>query len=215
MNVREILKAYHVIAPIYWFVFGFSLEPARRRMMKQMAAKKGENVLEIGAGTGMTLRHYAQGVKITGIDLSADMLAVAQGRVLRSGRENVNLMLMNAQDLKFADNSFDKVIALFVATVVEDPQKMVREMRRVCKPGGDIWIVNHFSRKGTFLRFIERVLEPFAPMFGFNPLFDLDEFLKKNGLEDATLRPAQAWGYWQMIHQVKPKKRSLSKKKPK
>jgi phosphatidylethanolamine/phosphatidyl-N-methylethanolamine N-methyltransferase len=164
-----------------------------------MGLKSGDQVLEIGIGTGLSLPLYPRNVEVTGIDLTAEMLEQAQRRVDHLGLDNVRLHLMNAQKLDLPDNSFDKTIAMFVASVTPDSAAMVREMKRVTRPGGSIYILNHFSQKGSWMSFFEKALKPFAPLLGFEPLFYLDEFLKRTGMKGAEDIPIQPFGYWRLL----------------
>lgn len=200
MDTHSVVSAYRRYAGIYDFVFGPVLEPGRRRMIESMACKAGDCVLEIGVGTGLSLRHYPSATRITGIDLSRDMLARASGRVIRSGWKHVSLMHMDAQQLAFADNSFDKVAVMYVASVVPDPDAMMREIRRVCRPGGDIFVVNHFSQKGHVLHWLENLAAPFAKVIGFRPLFPLGEFISLTGLPLLESMSVNAFGYWKLLH---------------
>ena len=109
-----------------------------------MGIKPGDRVLEVGVGTGINAALYPRDCAVTGIDLSSSMLEKARERVARKGIRNVRLLEMDAADLKFADNSFDIVYAPYLISVVPDPVAVAREMRRVCRPGGRIIILNHF-----------------------------------------------------------------------
>lgn len=200
MDTHSVISAYRRYANIYDLVFGPVLEPGRRRMVERMACKPGESVLEIGVGTGLSLRHYPASTHITGIDLSRDMLAKASIRVKRAGWDNVSLMHMDAQQLAFDDNSFDKVAVMYVASVVPDPDAMMREIRRVCRPGGDIYVVNHFSRKGHHLHWLENLAAPFSKLIGFRPLFPLTDFVTLTRLPLLEALPVNAFGYWTLLH---------------
>ncbi len=200
MDTHSVVSAYRRYAGIYDVVFGPVLEPGRRRMVASMACKPGESVLEIGVGTGLSLRHYPATTRITGIDLSRDMLARAASRVMRHGWDHVSLMHMDAQQLAFADNSFDKVAVMYVASVVPDPDAMMREIRRVCRPGGDIYVVNHFSQQGHGLHWLESLAAPFAKLIGFRPLFPMRDFITLTGLPLLEIMPVNAFGYWKLLH---------------
>ena len=103
-------------------------------------------VLEVGVGTGLSLPAYDEQLEIVGIDLSPEMLDKARERVASEGLDNVTgLHEMDAGDLTFPDASFDTVVAMYVMTVVPDPEKVMRELSRVTKPGGEVILVNHFS----------------------------------------------------------------------
>ena len=91
---------------------------------------------------------------------------------------------MDASELKFADASFDTVVAMYVMTVVPDPEKVMRELSRVCRPGGEVILVNHFSARTTGMRgWVERRMAPFADKLGWRPVFDLERVMVCEDLE--------------------------------
>ena len=195
MDSASVVSSYRRYARVYVFC----VNPGRSKSIKQMNLKSGDQVLEIGIGTGLSLRHYPRDVAITGIDLTAEMLEQSQKRVDLLEMNNVQLRLMDAQKLDFPDNSFDKTIAMFVASVTPDPVAMVREMKRVTRPGGSIYILNHFSQKGSFLSLLEKALSPFASVLGFEPLFYMDEFIDRAGMKGAENIFIQPFGYWRLL----------------
>ena len=139
-----VARVYENIAWFYDFTFGPALHPGRMQAIKRMGIKPGDRVLEVGVGTGINAALYPRDCAVTGIDLSAPMLEKARERIARKGIRNVRLLEMDAADLKFADDTFDIVYAPYLISVVPDPVAVVREMRRVCRPGGRIVILNHF-----------------------------------------------------------------------
>lgn len=199
MDQAAITAAYRRYAPIYDILFGPVFEPGRRRLVEALDCRPGDEVLEVGVGTGLSLRHYPRHTRVTGIDLSPDMLARANQQVQRHDLSNVVLMAMDVQRLTFPDASFDKVSALYVASVVPDPRGMMQELERVCRPGGEIVIVNHFTRADGFAARLERGLAPLARALGFRPLFPFDAFVGLTRLELAEATPVNAFGYWTLL----------------
>ena len=195
MDNTSVLSSYKFFARFY--VFG--LNPGRAEAVRRMELKSGHRVLEIGIGTGLSLPLYPSNIDITGIDLTAEMLEQAQQRVDQLGLNNVELHLMDAQKLDFQDNSFDRSIAMFVASVTPDPVAMIKEMKRVTRPNGSIYILNHFSQKKSVSSVIEGALSPFASLLGFEPLFYMDEFLSKAGMRGSEDIPIQPFGYWRLL----------------
>src|SRR6476661_5694050 len=153
---------YEKLASVYDFIFGPSLHPGRVRAIQRMGIKPGDRVLEVGVGTGINAGLYPRDCAVTGIDLSDSMLEKARDRVARKGIRNVRLLEMDAADLKFADDTFDIVYAPYLISVVPDPVAVAKEMRRVCRPGGRIIILNHFRSAGRIAASLERLIAPFT-----------------------------------------------------
>src|SRR5687767_15717447 len=178
MQIDAVKAAYRRYARIYDTVFGPVLQPGRKAVLDALNLKPGERVLEVGVGTGLSLQLYPRDVRITGIDVSREMLDKARVRVARRKLENVEgLLEMDAERMDFPDASFDKVVAMYVVSVVERPAKLLEELHRVCKPDGEIFIVNHFHSDNRFLGALENALAGFSSQLGFRPDFDLREVL--------------------------------------
>jgi len=200
VNTDAIITAYRRYARIYDILFGPIFHPGRKSIVEALGTKPGDRILEVGVGTGLSLPLYSDDIKVTGIDISAHMLAKARQRVARDGLDHVEDVLeMDAQAMQFPDASFDKVVAMYVVSVVPDPVAVVNEMRRVCKPGGDIYIVNHFRSHNPVLGGVEGMLAPISKLAGFRPDFELEGFLDATGLEVLDTRSVNLFGYWKML----------------
>jgi phosphatidylethanolamine/phosphatidyl-N-methylethanolamine N-methyltransferase len=155
-------------------VFGAVLQPGRRAVLEALKLKPGDRVLEVGVGTGISLPLYPRSVRITGIDVSHEMLEKARARVARAKLTNVDALLeMDAEEMSFPDASFDKVVAMYVVSVVPRPEKLLEELHRVCRPDGEIFIVNHFQSENRIVGTIERALGSFSSQIGWDPEVDL------------------------------------------
>ena len=185
-------SAYRRWAPVYDHTFGRVAAEGRKHSVEIINQSKGR-VLEVGVGTGLSLPTYGRHLEIVGIDLSPEMLEKARERVAAEGLDNVaELHEMDASDLKFPDAAFDTVVAMYVMTVVPDPEKVMRELSRVCRPGGEVIIVNHFSAEEGMRGWVERRMAPFADMLGWRPVFDVERVLVCQDLalmEKRGLRP--------------------------
>ena len=149
--------AYRRWAGVYDQVFGGVSAFGRRRAVSLVNNLPGTHVLEVGVGTGLALPHYRPEKRITGIDLSAEMLARARERAASLDLGNVTaLREMDAEAMEFPDGHFDVAVAMFVASVVPHPRRLLAEMRRVVRPGGQILFVNHFAAERGFRWWVER-----------------------------------------------------------
>jgi phosphatidylethanolamine/phosphatidyl-N-methylethanolamine N-methyltransferase len=199
MDERSVVTAYRRLSGTYDRFFGRVFEPGRQVTVRRMDCRAGDRVLEVGVGTGLSLQHYPEGVDVVGIDLSPDMLQHARRRIGEdSGR--FTLKVMDGEAIEYPDDSFDKVVAMYVVSVAPNPQKLVAEMKRVCKPGGALFIVNHFSGGKGIMAGLERLLSPLSRLIGFRPSFPLDDFLAETDLEVVEQQPVNAFGYWTFIH---------------
>lgn len=200
MDINAIEQVYRRYARFYDLAFGAVFQPGRRKIVECMDCSMGERILEVGVGTGLSLTLYPKGVEVVGIDISRDMLARAQARKTRYGLENVvQLSVMDGEDMGFEDNSFDKVVAMYVASVVPNPERLVNEMRRVCKPNGLIAFVNHFRSRNPVLGACERLLAPLSGQIGFRPDFALDRFLDETGLNVMDTHPVNIFHFCTMV----------------
>lgn len=207
MDITSVRNAYRRYAPCYDYSFGMVLEPGRRRVVAKMNCRPGDYVLEVGVGTGLSLPLYDRSVRVAGIDISREMLDRARALKRRRRLDNVlALEEMDAEQMDYPDNHFDKVVAMYVASVVPHPDRLVNEMRRVCKPNGDIYIVNHFQNAHPVICRMERLIAPLSKLLGFKPDFSLDLFLQQTGLEVVEKQPVNLFGYWTMLRARNNKK---------
>lgn len=200
MDIEEIKTAYRRYANIYDTVFGPILHPGRKHIIESLRCRRGERILEVGVGTGLSLPLYPNVVRVTGIDVSREMLDRARTRVEQRNLKHIDAILeMDGENMTFPDSSFDKVVAMYVVSVVSDPAKLVEEMCRVCKPGGDIYIVNHFHSQNALVKSSESLLSPLSKLTGFRPDLDLNEFLNAVPLELVEVKKANLFGYWKIL----------------
>ena len=188
LDRATIEKAYARWAPVYDVVFGPLLDMGRRTATNA-ATRVGGRILNVGVGTGLELPYFDKSHEVVGVDISEPMLRKAQERVDREKLHNVKgLCVMDGANLSFADGSFDCVVAQFVITLVENPEAVLSECRRVVKPGGRIILVNHlYSETGLSAAF-ERWAAKHARKIGLRPEFPfarLTAWAEASG--DATL----------------------------
>ena len=163
-------RLYYELSHLYDLLFRRVFYPRIAMVIRSLAIEPGARVLELGVGTGLSLDAYPTHCQVTGVDLAPDMLERAQDKVNRNGWRHIALEQGDALNLKFADDSFDYVMAFHVVSVVPDPVRMMAEARRVCRPGGVITIINHFrSANPTFARFMY-LIDPLTRRVGWTTL---------------------------------------------
>jgi phosphatidylethanolamine/phosphatidyl-N-methylethanolamine N-methyltransferase len=203
LDTSAVRHAYRRWAPVYDFTFGQIAEAGRKHAVKIINSRKGR-VLEVGVGTGLSLPCYGNHLTLTGIDLSPEMLDKAREKVEHRGLDNVvGLHEMDAGALAFPDESFDTVVAMYVMTVVPDPERVMRELERVCAAGGEVILVNHFSQEEGVRGWFERRLAPFADLIGWHAVFELDRVLVCDDLRLVERRSLRPFGLFTMLRFVK------------
>jgi len=156
----SISKRYDRIAPFYdlleAMMEGLFFKRWRERLWQKV---DGHHILEVGVGTGKNFNFYPKAGRMTAIDFSPKMLLQAEGKkALR--QVDVDLQLMDVQSLCYADNSFDTVIASFVFCSVPAPGKGLKELYRVCKPGGQVLLLEHVLSSNPVLAKVMNGLNP-------------------------------------------------------
>ena len=200
-SLPTIRASYRRLSPLYDVLEGAIFHSGRKDAVALANKRANQRILDVGVGTGLALPLYRKDAWVVGIDASPEMLKRAKARVERKGLENVGgLIEMDAMRMAFADDSFDAVVAMHVASVVPDPMKLISEMKRVCVPGGDILVVNHFASSGGVMRLIEKSARPFAEVIGFRPDVRLMHLADGARLQVVQVRRVNLGGYWRLIH---------------
>jgi phosphatidylethanolamine/phosphatidyl-N-methylethanolamine N-methyltransferase len=153
-------KRYDRLAPYYECLEAVMEGLFFRNWRKKLWAKvDGYHILEVGVGTGKNFDYYPDNARITAIDFSKEMLNQA---IQKKHRKNISveLELMDIQSLCFADNSFDIVIASFVFCSVPQPLKGLKELYRVCKPGGRVLLLEHVLSSRPWLAGLMKLINP-------------------------------------------------------
>jgi phosphatidylethanolamine/phosphatidyl-N-methylethanolamine N-methyltransferase len=203
MSVSSIRKVYNSYASFYDYLFGPVFNPGRHLCTEIINKNAAPNasVLELGIGTGLSLPFYRSDLQITGIDISEKMLKKAEKRVVDNQLETkVQLKIMDAGHLEFADKSFDFIVAMYVASVVPDINAFLQEITRVCKPRGEIIFVNHFASEKSLVYFLEKKIARAQKILGFKSDFSIDSILNHRQFELLESRKINLFGYWKLLH---------------
>ena len=205
LEKRQVERAYELLAPVYDFIFDWIFAPGRAAAVSQLAIAPSDTILEVGIGTGLNLPLYPPLTQLTGIDLSSEMLDKAVERVQNLAMPNVTLKVMDATSLDFADNEFDKALATYTISAVPDPVAVLREMRRVVKPGGTIVILNHFRSERWITSRAEDLVAPVCTRLGWKSNLAMTPLLAEVGLTPELVQKVNMFNGWRLVKCVNRK----------
>ncbi len=152
-----------------------------RKWRKELFSGLSGRILEVGVGTGKNIKYYPKDCDVVGVDISDRMLARAKKQ--STGATNSSLMLMDAENLAFKNNSFDHVITTFVLCSIPLPVPALEEMNRVCKLEGTVINLEHMRSKNRIIAFFEDLFNPFTTaLTGVNINRETVKNIKKSGL---------------------------------
>ena len=203
INSNYIGKVYSLYSPVYDLIFGKIMEQGRRKAIGLLNVGEEHKILEIGVGTGLTLGLYPSDCSIVGIDISKKMLTKAIKRASKVQNNNITFKIMDALNLEFEDDTFDAVVASYVVTTVSDPLRLCHEMKRVCKEGGQIIVVNHSRSGNGFLGKFEDVISPLCRKVGFATDLNVLEPLKSSGINVNQVVPVKPFKLYKVIQGTK------------
>ena len=198
-----VTRVYEKLAHVYDLIFGPTLHPGRIEAIQKMKIRPGDSVLEVGVGTGINLSMYPASCDVTGIDLSEPMLDKARERIINKRLRNCDVLEMDAARMTFPEESFDIVYAPYLISVVPDPVRVAQEMRRVCRRGGRIVILNHFKSENPVLSRIETAISPLTVHIGFKADLDLPGFLAQADLQPVSIEKVNFPRIWSLVTCVK------------
>jgi len=196
---RRVERVYGVLARVYDAFFDWALGPGRRYAVSQLMPQPGDRILEVGVGTGLSLPLYPPGCQVVGIDISEPMLELARTRLNGLRHADVRLERMDARAISFPDGHFDKVLAPYVISVVPDPDKVMAEIVRVCRPGGTVIVVNHFQSAFAPLAAVEHLLTFLSTWVGFRMDLPIAAVTRTSGLTLTRKKRVNLLGLWHLL----------------
>lgn len=176
-----------------------TLSKWRKKLLKDARGK----TLEIGVGTGKSFADYPNGVSITGIDSSENMLKYARKRA--NGHNSIEeLMIMDAESLSFANNTFDTVVSSCVFCSVHNPVKAFVEIKRVCKSNGNIFLLEHVRSQKKIVGKMMDILNPISfALYGDNINRRTYEHLIEAGFDPSQIEVENVWWDIWKIYRIK------------
>lgn len=205
LEKRQVQRAYEFWAPAYDFIFDWIFAPGREAAIQHLELTRQHAVLEVGIGTGLNLPLYPATCRLTGIDLSEEMLDKAVERVQTLTMPNVTLKVMDATSMDFADNEFDRALATYTISAVPDPVGVLREMRRVVKPDGIIVILNHFRSERRHTGWLEDMVAPVCTRLGWKSNLSMAPLLEEVGLVPELVARVNMFNGWRLVKCVNRK----------
>jgi ubiquinone/menaquinone biosynthesis C-methylase UbiE len=154
---------YTIYSPFYDILVGYFAN-TRKKSIESLEIKPGNEVLLLGAGTGLDLNVIPKGCNITAIDITPAMIEKVKKRNQKLNH-NLNAIVMDGQALKFSDNYFDKIVLHFILAVIPDPIACIKEAERVLKTGGNIVVLDKFLPKNKKISYARRLLNLPANLF--------------------------------------------------
>ena len=205
MDLKKVERVYSSYASVYDQTFGKVFQQSREAAVRGLPVQPGDRVLEVGVGTGEALPLYPDHCEILGIDLSENMLEKAHDRVRMHQLDHVALQQMDAGRMELTDDSFDIVMAAYVVTAVPDYRTVVNEMIRVCKPGGLIVMLNHFSNGNKVIAAVEKFISPLCKHIGFRTDLSLNTVLEGTTLLVKRKEKVNPLRFWHLVECVNQK----------
>lgn len=158
-RTAKVKRSWAKQAPRYDKSMGFFERRVFGQGHREWACSRASgSTLEVAVGTALNLPHYRHDVRVTGIDLSPEMLAIARQRASDLGRE-IDLQEGDAHALPFPDSSFDTVVCTYSLCNIPDPARSVAEMKRVLRPGGKLILVDHIRSAVRPIFWLQKAIE--------------------------------------------------------
>ena len=205
LEKRQVLRAYEFWAPAYDFIFDWIFAPGREAAIDHLELTRQHSILEVGIGTGLNLPLYPAACRLTGIDLSQEMLDKAVERVQTLTMPDVTLKVMDATSMDFGDNEFDRALATYTISAVPDPVAVLREMSRVVKPDGIIVILNHFRSERRATGWLEDMVAPVCTRLGWKSNLTMAPLLEQVGLVPELVAKVNMFNGWRLVKCVNRK----------
>lgn len=193
---------YSLYAPAYDWVAAV-LDHSRRNSLENLQVKTNEKVLIVGAGTGMDLKYLPVGCQLVATDITPAMVKRIQQKNEKLHHQ-LQTMVMDGQQLAFANEHFDKIILHLILSVIPDPVKTIREAERVLKPGGKIAVYDKFVHPNKKASLIRKFFNLFTSVLFSNITCSFETILSASSLKVLSDQKADLGGNFRIILLEKP-----------
>lgn len=183
------MKGHKWFAAIYDKMLASAEKKFLGAIRKEMLKDVSGDVLEVGAGTGANFQYYRNGAHVVAIEPDPYMLERARKRAADVSA-NIEVRQVAAEDLPFPDATFDFVIDTLVLCSVRDPRKVLAQIKRVLKPGGELRLYEHVRYKNPIGALSQDIISPVWQWFGAgcHPNRDTGRLLREAGFEVTSER---------------------------
>lgn len=205
MEKREIQRIYGRYASFYDAVFSRLFTPRIKRGIEGIGIRKGDRIIEVGVGTGLSLPHYPRDCTVVGIDITRKMLEKAGDKRKVLGLRHVELVQMDAENMTFPDDSFDHAVLPFVVSVVGNPERMMAEVKRITRKNGKIVVINHFCSRHRFLQGMERLFSPLFSKLGWKAAVPIELLSNHCSLNITDISRTRNFDPYLVVHAVNTK----------
>lgn len=205
ISSRNIQQTYDRFSSLYDLIFKPYLGFGRQKAIEILAPSADSLVLEVGVGTGLSLEYYPRNIEVVAFDYSFGMLKEAGVKAKGESHCRVDLLQMDVQNMAFADHSFACIMGAYVLTVVAEPEKAIKELFRVARPGARIVLINYVRSKNKIMGILESLFHPvFAGLGLFTLDHDIPGLLTRNGARNLKLEPTSFLNLHQIISFTTP-----------
>ena len=199
MDETSTSRVYDWWSKIYDHTFGLLVARRQARAVEQLRLRRGDHVLDLGVGTGMTLGLYPHHVKVVGMDLSTGMLRRAAEKCRDERLNHCQLVRGDAMLPPFAPASFDHVMISHTISVVSDPARLLNWAARLLKPGGQIVLLNHFQSANPVVATMEKVFNPLFMKLGWRSDLSLEAALRGTNLNVEYCFKTNLFDLWRIV----------------
>ncbi|WP_432666980.1 methyltransferase domain-containing protein [Wukongibacter baidiensis] len=200
MNNEKNIKIFSKWSKLYDIFFGSKIiNKQREKAINLLRLQENDRVLLIGIGTGEDLKFLPKDVKVTGIDITDEMLEITRNKGENLGINNLEIINMDGQNLDFTNESFDAIVLNLILAVIPDASKCLREAERVLKPDGKIVIFDKFLEADKKVGVFREILNKITTSLGTDINRRFSEIMKDTNLKITEERESMLRGMYRII----------------